>query len=108
MECGKAAGPCGVVAEMLKAAEDLGVELMRYLTEAVFKNGVIPANLEESYIMNFYKGKGEVLNCGNYQGLKLTDEVMKLVERVLKPIIRRMARIDHIHHPTTTGKTHCC
>ena len=99
---------CGVVAEMLKAAEDLGVELMRYLTEAVFKNGVIPANLEESYIMNFYKGKGEVLNCGNYQGLKLTDEVMKLVERVLKPIICRMARIDHIHHPTTTGKTHCC
>ena len=69
---------------------------MRQLTEAVFKNGVNPTDWEESYILNLHKGKGEALNRGNYRGLKFTDQVMKLVERVLNPIIRRMEQIDQM------------
>ena len=42
MKCGKSAGPSGVVAEMLKAAGDDGVELIRQLAEAVFSSGDIP------------------------------------------------------------------
>ena len=41
MKCGKAAGPSGIIAEMLKAAGDLGIELLTELTEVVFCNGVI-------------------------------------------------------------------
>ena len=83
MKCSKAAGPSGIVAEMLKAAGEEGVELTRQLTEAVFTCGVIPSDCEESFIMNLYKGKGEALDHGNYHGLKLTDQVMELLEWVL-------------------------
>ena len=44
MICSKAAGPSGIVVEMLKAGGEEGVELARQLTEAVFSCGVIPAD----------------------------------------------------------------
>ena len=42
MKCGKAAGPSGIIAEMLKAAGEEGVELVRLLAETVFCSGDIP------------------------------------------------------------------
>ena len=66
------------------------------LTEAVVSVGVIPSDWEESFILNLDKGKGEALDHGNYRGLKLTDQVMKLLERVLDPYIHEMVNIDEI------------
>ena len=37
---------------------------------------------------NFCQGKGEAFDRGNYRGLMLTDQVMKLVERTLDFYIR--------------------
>ena len=54
------------------------------------------ALMEESFIMNLYKGKGEALDRGNYRGLKLTDQIMKLLERVLDLLIREMVNIDEM------------
>ena len=42
MKCGKAEGPLGIIAEMLKAAGWVGIELLTELAEVVFCNGVIP------------------------------------------------------------------
>ena len=44
MKCGKAAGPLGIIAEMLKASGEVGIELLTELTEVVFCNGVIPTD----------------------------------------------------------------
>ena len=52
------------------------------LTEAVFSCDVIPSDWEESFFLNLYKGKGEALDRGNYRCLKLTEQVMKLLEWV--------------------------
>ena len=57
---------------------------------------MIPSDWEDSFIRNIYKGKGEALDCGNYRGLKLTDEVMKLLERVLDFYICEMVNIDEM------------
>ena len=104
MKHGKAAGPSGIVAEMLKAAGDEGVELTRQLSEAVFSDGNIPADWEESYILNLHKGKGEALDRGNYRGLKLTDQAMKLQERILDFYIRKMVNIDEMQFAYVPGK----
>ena len=64
-------------------AGEEGVELARQLTEAVFSCGVITSDWEESFILNLYKGKSGALDRGNYRGLKLTGEGMKLLEWVL-------------------------
>ena len=94
MKCGKAAGLSGVTAEMLKAAGPEGTELIRQLAERVFAGEPIPTEWEESTILNLYKGKGDALDRGNYRGLKLTDQVLKLLERVLDSAIRDMIDIN--------------
>ena len=65
MKCGKSAGPSGVITEMLKAAGDDGVELIRQLAEAVFSSCDIPEDWEKSFILNLHKGRGDALDRGN-------------------------------------------
>ena len=95
-KCSKAAGPSGIVDEMLKVAGEEGVELARQLIEAVFSCSVIKSDYEESFILNLYKGKGEILAHGNYSGLKLTDQVIKLLEWILESYNREMVNIDEM------------
>ena len=56
---------------MLNATVEEGLEKLRLLAELVFSSGEIPKDRQESFILNFYKGKGEALDRGNYTGLKL-------------------------------------
>ena len=101
MKCCKAAGPSGIIAEMLKAAGEERVVLARKLAEAVF-----PVDWEESFILNLYKGKDEALDCGNYRGLKLTDQdqVMKLLEWVLDSTIHQTVNIDEMQFAFVPGR----
>ena len=39
--------------------------------------------------MSCDKGKGSALEKGNYRGLKLTDQILKIVERVAAKLIRQ-------------------
>ena len=84
MKSGKAAGPSGITAEMLKATGDEGIQLMKELCQLVVNGKGIPSEWEESYIKNLYKGKGDALDRGNYRGLKMTDQAMKLSEHYWK------------------------
>ena len=104
MKCGKAAGPSGIIGEMLKAAGEVGIELLTELTEVVFCNGVIPTDWQASFILNLYKGKGDALEQGKYRGLKLTDQVMKLLQRVLDSFIREMVDIDAMQFGFVPGR----
>ena len=104
MKCGKAAGPSGIIAEMLKASGEEGVRLLRQLGEDVFSNGVIPKEWEESIILNLYKGKGDALDRGNYRGLKLTEQVMKVLEGVVETAVRGMVDINKLQFGFVRGK----
>ena len=81
MASGKAAGPSGFVAEMLKPVGESGAIEVRHLIEDIISEGLIPTDWQECYIVNLYQGKGDALNRGNYSGLKLIDQVMKVLER---------------------------
>merc|ERR1712082_168724 len=104
MKGGKAPGPSGITAEMLKASGDEGIELIRQLAKMVFGGEAIPCEWEESFILELYKGKGDALDRGNYRGLKLTDQVMKLLERVLDSAIRGMVDIDELQFGFVPGR----
>ena len=41
-QCGKAAGPSGVVAEMLKASGEAGIDLITELHNSVVSQGAVP------------------------------------------------------------------
>ena len=58
MASGKAAGPSGIAAEMLKPVGEAGAEEVCDLVENNISEGCIPTDLQESFIVNLYKGKG--------------------------------------------------
>ena len=104
MKNGKAAGPSGIVAEMLKSSGETGISLLTDLAASIMKDGQFPKDWEVSYIINLYKGKGDALERGNYRGLKLTDQVMKVLERVMDPMIRNMVSFDEMQFAYVPGK----
>ena len=104
MKCGKAAGPSGIIAEMLKASGEEGVRLLRQLGEDVFSTGVIPEEWQESTILNLFKGKGDALVRGNYRGLKLTEQVMKVLEGVLESAVRGMVDVNKLQFGFMPGR----
>ena len=58
MKRGKAAGPSGIVAEMIKAAGDTDATMIGDLVTAIIPDGKVPTDWEESFIVCLYKGKG--------------------------------------------------
>ena len=94
MKTGKASGPSGIVVEMIRAAGDMGASMIRDLTAAIIHDGKVPSDWEQSLIVCHYKGKGDALERGNYCSLKLTEQVMKILERIVDGLIRQLVSID--------------
>ena len=51
-----------------------------------------------------YKGKGDLLVCGSYRGIKLLEQPMKVLERVLENRIRCQVSIDNMQFGFMHGK----
>ena len=94
MKAGKALGPSGIVVEMIRAVGDMGASMIRDLAAAIIRDGKVPSDWEQSFIVCLYKGKGDALERGNYCGLKLTEQVMKVLERIVDGLIRQVVSID--------------
>ena len=105
MKSGKAAGPSGIVVEMIKAAGDTGATMIRDLATAIICDGKVPTDWEQSFIVCLYKGKGDALDRGNYRGLKLTEQAMKILERIVGGHIRQVVSIDDSHFGFVPGTT---
>ena len=83
----KAAGPSGMMSEMVKAAGGAKVDRITRPSNQTI-GGVIPAEWELNTIVNCHKEKGDSLERGNYRGLKLTDQILKISERNIEKLIR--------------------
>ena len=95
MKAGKAPGPSGIVVEMIRAAGDMGASMIRDLAAAIIRDGKVPSDWEQSFIVCLYKGKGDALERGNISVcLKRTEEVMKILERIVDGLIRQLVSID--------------
>ena len=94
MKAGKAPGPSGIVVEMIRAAGDTGASMICDLAVAIIHGGKVPSDWEQSFTVCLYKGKGNALDRGNYRGLKLTEQVMKVLERIVDSLIRQVVSTD--------------
>ena len=104
MKAGKAAGPTGVVSEMLIAGGESCMKVVADLINSIIRDRKVPKDWEESYIINLYKGKGDALVRGNYRGLKLLEHVMKILERVVEMEIRSSITIDDMQFGFMPGR----
>ena len=56
MKAGKAPGSSGIVVEMIRAAGDMGASMIRDLAAAIIRDGKVPSDWEQSFIVCHYKG----------------------------------------------------
>ena len=58
------------------------------LAAAIIRSGKVPSDWEQNSIVCLCKGNWDALERGNYHGLKLTEQVMKVLERIVDGLIR--------------------
>ena len=80
--------------EMIRAAGDAGATMIRDLAITIIPDGKVPADWEQNFIFCLYKGKGDALDQGNYRGMKLTEQAMKVIERIADSLIIQVVSID--------------
>ena len=105
VKAGKAPGPSGIVVEMIRAAGDMGAAMIRDLAVAVIRDGRVPSDWEQSFIVCLYKRKGDALERGNYRDLKLTEQVMKILERTVDSLIRQLVSVDDSQFGFVPGRS---
>ena len=44
-------------------------------------------------MVNVYKEKGDALACGSYRGIKLLENAMKVLERLIEGRVRKIVKI---------------
>ena len=80
--------------EMNKTAGDTGATMICDLATVIICDVKVPTDWKQSFIVCLNKGKGDALDRGNYQGLKLTEQAMKILERIVDGLIRQVVSID--------------
>ena len=101
---GKAAGPSEVNLDMIIARGKLGVGVIMKLCQRVLDGKGIPEEWKTSVAVPIFKGKGNVMHCGAYRGIKLLEHALKMVERVLENRIRGLVTIDDMQFVFMAGK----
>ena len=104
MKCGKAAGPSGVVVEMFRASKDLSEKWITDLCNDIIDEGCIPSDWKRSILVPVFKGKGDPMECGSYRAIKLLDQGMKVMERVLESRVREQVHVDSMQFGFMPGK----
>lgn len=89
----KATGPDEIPAELWKSMGDIGVAWLTKLFNEILITTKIPDMWRSSNLIPFYKNKGDVADCGNYRGIKLTSHTLKIWECVL---VKRLTKITNI------------
>ena len=88
----------------MKASGGFGTRWMTDLINNIVKEGCIPDDWRKSILVHVYKGKGDPLVCGSYRAIKLLEQPMKVLERVLEKRIRCQVVIDNMQFGFMHGK----
>ena len=81
---------------MLKAPPDICSKINADLMNAIIRERKALADCSASIIVRLFKGKGDALDLNNYPELKLTDHVLKVIERVVENIICKIVNVNEM------------
>ena len=85
---GRAAGICGIQAELLKAGGEAALLALHSVFSVVWRTGIIPADWKRGLIVPLWKGKGDRQDCSNYRGVTLLSVPGKVFARVILNRVR--------------------
>ena len=81
MKSGKATGPSEVSVDIIFASGEIGMKVMMELCQRVLDGREMPDEWKTSVIVPIFKGKGDVMSCELYRGVKLLEQAMKLLKK---------------------------
>ena len=102
MKKGKTSRPSEVTCEMF--LNDVCVRELCGVANGLLMGESMPESCKRSTVVPLYKGKGNVLECGNYHTIKLLEHGMKVVERVYEKRLRKMVEIREEQYGFVAGK----
>ena len=85
---GKAAGCCGIQAELLKAGGEALLDSLHAVISSTWKTGTVPADWKRGIVVPLWKGKGDRQDCNNYRGVTLLSVPGKVFARVILERVR--------------------
>ena len=104
MKNGKSPGPSDFQIEMIKVLGTEGKEWMLDLLKAIWEEEEMPRDWEESQMVHIFKQKGDILECGNHRGIKLTEHGLKVLERILDERFRDIVKIGKQQYGFIRGR----
>ena len=87
----KAAGPDGIVVEMIEALEDFGINKLTEIINEIYDSGSIPEDLSKSIFIALPK-KSNATECELHRTISLMSHVVKIVLRILMWRVRKSIR----------------
>ena len=81
---GKVPGPTEAYTEMILASGDVGITVVIELCHRILDRKGLPDDWSTSVVITIFKGKGHIMNCGMHRGVRLLEDVMKIVEKIEK------------------------
>ena len=94
MRSRKAAGPSEVNMDMIIASGKFGVGVLKKLCRKVLDGKGIVEERKQVLLFQSFKGKGDVMDCGAYRGVKLLEHAIKIVEKVMENKMKGLVTID--------------
>ncbi len=55
-----------------------GVDMLWYLMQNIYQEEKVPNEWRDSVIVPIYKERGDIQDCSNYRGIKLTTHTVKI------------------------------
>ena len=81
-----------------------GVVFLEKELNEVITSG-IPPSWRLSELTPLFKGKGSILKCSNYRGIKLLSHTLKLLERIIDQRLRNIVELGNIQFGFKRGRS---
>ena len=91
--------------EAWKCLGETGINFLTSLFNNIVSSNTIPDGWRCSILVPIYKGKGDIQDCGNYRGIKLTSHTLKIWEKVVERRLREMVNIGEGQYGFMPGKS---
>ena len=102
---GKACGPDELPIEAIQIILEYKPECIVEAFNNIIRSNKMTNDWRKSRMVPIFKGKGDVLECNNYRGIKLMSHTMKLWERMIEARLREITNIADNQFGFRPGKS---
>ena len=89
---------------MITVSGKIGIKVMMEPCQRVLDGRGIPDEWKTSVIVRIVKGKGDIMSCGSYRGVKLLERAVKIVEKVLERRLQTLVSLNKMEFGFMPGK----